>query len=94
MMRLDLLESAPPGKTLRCYFEGARPELSEPGETGGQGMHGQQPRIQQVNALLNFGADVCKPCPSLELWFGARVQAPMSPDSYRGTSLIRNRPPP
>ena len=42
-------------------------------------MYGQQPRIQQVCALLTFGADVCTPHPSLELWFGVRVQAPMSP---------------
>ena len=27
VMRLDRLESASPGRTLRCYFEGARPEL-------------------------------------------------------------------
>ena len=37
----------------------------------------QQPRIQQVCALLTFGADVCTPHPSVELWF--RVQDPMSP---------------
>ena len=42
-------------------------------------MYGQQPRIQQVCALLTFGADVCTPRPSLESWFGVRVQAPMSP---------------
>jgi len=49
-------------------------------------MYGQQPRIQQVCALLTFGTDVCTPQPSLESWCGVRVQAPMSP--------ARSTPPP
>ena len=49
-------------------------------------MYGHQPRIQQVCALLTFGADIYTQRPSLELWSGLRVQAPMSP--------ARSNPPP